>query len=95
MAPGGVIAVEHGGHGCGHRPEVDGDVLGLHDHLAPGGEQRRRGIAPLLDVGRVGRPDEHRTHLLAGGVQRACEDLELDRIHHAPQLDGSVFIDAA
>ena len=33
-ATGLVVLVEHGGDRGGHRAEVDGDVLGLHDHLA-------------------------------------------------------------
>jgi hypothetical protein len=34
-----------------HRAEVDGDVLGLHDQLAMGVEERGRAVAALLDVG--------------------------------------------
>ena len=51
---------------------------------SPGGvEQRGRAVAPLLDVRRVGRADQHRAHLLAGGAQRADQDLERDRVEPA------------
>ena len=56
-------------------------MLGLHHHLALGREQRGRGVAALLDVGRVRRADEHRAHLLADRVQRPGQHLKLDRIH--------------
>ncbi len=62
----GLLAVEHGRHGVGHGPQVNGDVLGLHDELAGGVEERRGAVAPLLDVRRVRGPDEDRAHLLAG-----------------------------
>ena len=45
-----------------------------------GVEQRRRAVAPLLDVGRVRRADQHRAHLLAGGAKRADQHLERDRV---------------
>ena len=51
---GGVLLAEHGGDRGGHRAEVHGDVLGLHDHLAARVEQRGGGVAALLDVGREG-----------------------------------------
>ena len=58
--PGGVLCVEHRGDRGGHRAEVHGDVLGLHDHLAVGVEQRGGGVAALLDVRGVRRADQHR-----------------------------------
>ena len=67
--PGGVVLADHRRDRGGHRAEVDRDVLGLHDHLALGVEQRARGVAALLDVGRVRGLDQHRAHLLAGGAQ--------------------------
>ena len=45
-------------------------------------EQRRGGVTALLDVGRVGRADQHRAHLLADRAQRAGQHLELNRIDH-------------
>ena len=66
-----VLLVEDRGDGRGHRAEVHGDVLGLHDHLAVGVEQRGGGVAALLDVGGVRRADQHHAHLLAGRAQRA------------------------
>ena len=68
-------------HRCdrvGHRAEVDGDVLGLRDHPPVGREERRRAVAPLLDVRREGGADEHGAHLLCNRPQRAADDLELD-----------------
>ena len=42
--------------------------------ISPAGvEQRRRGVAALLDVRGVRRADQHGAHLLAGGAQRAGE----------------------
>jgi hypothetical protein len=77
---GGVALVEHGGD-CGrHRAEVHGDVLGLHDHLPVGVEQRGGGVAALLDVRRVRGVDQHDAHLLTGGAQRAADDLQFDRV---------------
>ena len=78
-----MVLVEHGGDGGGHRAEVHGDVLGLHDHLARRVEQRGRAVAALLDVGRVRRAHEHGAHLLAGGAQRAGHDLQRDRVELA------------
>ena len=76
----GVVLVEHGGDRAGHRAQVHGDVLGLHDHLAAGVEQRGGGVAALLDVGRVGAAHEHDAHLLARRAQRAEHHLQGDRI---------------
>ena len=67
-----------GGDRVGHRAEVDGDVLGLHDHPAALVEQRGRAVAPLLDVRGEGGADEHRAHLLGDRAQAAADDLELD-----------------
>ena len=76
----GVVAVAHGGDRGGHRAEVHRYVLGLHDHLAGGVEERRRAVAALLDVGAVGRAHQHGAHLLARGAQRAGRDLQGDGI---------------
>ena len=73
----GVVA-HHRGDRVRHRPQVDGDVLGLGDHPATLVEDRGRAVAPLLDVGREGGADEHRAHLLGDRAQRAAENLELD-----------------
>ena len=48
-----LLLIQDRPHRRGHRPEVDRDVLRLHDHFTARLEQRRRGVAPLLDVGRV------------------------------------------
>ena len=78
-----VLLAEHGGDRRGHRAEVHGDVLGLHDHLAGGVEEGGRAVAALLDVRAVGRAHERGAHLLAGGAQRAGGDLQGDRVHGA------------
>src|SRR5205807_1011424 len=43
-------------------------------------EERRRAVAPLLDVGRVGGAHEHRPHLLAGCAQGSGRDPQRDRV---------------
>ena len=45
----------------------------------------RRGVAALLDVGRVRRADQHRAHLLADACSAPVSDLELDRVE--PLID--------
>ena len=72
------VVPHDGGDRVRHRAEVDGDVLGLRDHPAALVEERRRAVAPLLDVRRERRADEHRAHLLGDRAQRAAENLELD-----------------
>ena len=42
--------VDGGPHRRGHRPQVDRDVLGLHEQVAVGGEQRGRAVSPLQDA---------------------------------------------
>ena len=76
---GGGVVRHHRGDGVGHRAEMDGNVLRLRDHATPFVEERRRTVAPLLDVGREGRADEHRAHLLGDRAEQAAENLELDR----------------
>ena len=46
-------------------------------------EQRGRCVPALLDVRRVRRADEHRSHLLAGRPQGTAQDLERDGIECA------------
>ena len=75
-----LVLVEYGRHGGGHRSQMHRDVLGLHHQLALGVEEGSGGVAALLDVGRVGRADEHHAHLVAGGAQRAEHHLESDRV---------------
>jgi hypothetical protein len=75
-----LLPVEDGGDRLRHRAEVDGDVLCLHHHLAPGVEERRRAVASLLDVGRIRGVDQGGAHLLAGRAQAADHDLEGDRV---------------
>ena len=72
------LASGHGGDGVGHRAEVDRNVLGLRDHPPVRTEERRRAVAPLLDVGRERRAHEHGAHLLADRAQRRADHLQLD-----------------
>ncbi len=46
----------------------------------PGSKSGRRAVAALLDVGRVGRADQHGAHLVAHGAQAPDQDAEADRI---------------
>src|SRR6185436_8155248 len=87
--PGLVRLAEHRRYGCGHRPEVDRDVLGLHANLAGRVEEGGRAVAALLGVRRVRRAHEDRAHLLAGGPQRAGDDLQLDRVEAVVAHDAS------
>ena len=87
-AAGLVLLVEHRCDGRGHRAEVHGDVLGLHDHLAARVEDGGRAVAPLLDVRGVRRADEHGAHLLARGAQRAGHHLQLNGVDRAPPSPG-------
>ena len=49
--------------------------------ISPAGvEERRRGVAALLDVRGVRGADQHRAHLLARRPQRAGDHLQLDRV---------------
>ena len=69
------VAGENGGDGLGHGAEVDGDVLGLDDHAAALVEEGGRAVAPLLDVGREGRADQHGAHLLRNGAELRAKNL--------------------
>ena len=64
-------------HRCRHRAEVHGDVLGLHELLASGVEERRGAVGPLLDVRAERRPAQHGAHLV-------CDALEPPDQHRQP-----------
>jgi hypothetical protein len=49
--PVAVFLVDDHGDGVGHRAEVHGDVLRLHDQLAAGIEERGGAVVALGDVG--------------------------------------------
>ena len=66
-----------------HRAEVHRDVLGLHEQLAVGGEQRGRAVGPLLDVRAERGAAQHRAHLLGDAGEPRDQDLERRRIEHA------------
>ena len=73
----GRAVLHHGEDRVGHRPEMDGDVLGLRDHPPPVVEQRGRAVAPLLDVRGEGGAHQQRAHLLRDRPQDGTDDLEL------------------
>ena len=75
------VVVHHCGDGFGHRAEVDGDVLGLHDHAPRAVKERGRAVPPLLDVRRERGADERCAHLLCDRAQRAPDHLQLDGDH--------------
>src|SRR5688572_19344809 len=70
------VTVHYGRDGLGHRAEVDRDVFCLGDHAALRVEERRRAVASLLDVRRVGAPDQDGPHLLGDASQSTGEDRE-------------------
>ncbi len=74
--PGLVVLLRDGRDRRGHRAEVHGDVLGLHDGLTARVEQRAGRVTALLDVGAVARADEHGAHLLAGRAERSGRDAQ-------------------
>ena len=57
-------------------------MLGLGDHPPAGIEDGRRAVAPLLDVGGVGRADERGAHLLGDAAEGGGEHLEAGRVDH-------------
>jgi hypothetical protein len=78
------FVLHHRRHRIRHRAEVDGNVLGLHDHPSLLVEERRRAVSPLLDVRRERGADEHGAHLLGDRAQARADDLQLD-VHSATQ----------
>jgi hypothetical protein len=68
--------VDGGPHAGGHRPQVHGDVLGLDEHLAVGGEERGRAVRALFDVGAEGGAPQDRPHLLGDARQPGDEHLQ-------------------
>ena len=70
-------------HRRGHRAEVHRDVLGLHEQLAVGGEQRGRAVGALLDVRAVRGTPQHRAHLVGDAGEPRDQDLQRRRIEVA------------
>src|SRR6185437_14039930 len=60
--------------------EMDRDVLGLAQRLALRVEQRRRAVAPLLDVGRVRGTDQRLAGLLDDRRHGRADHLDSDGI---------------
>jgi len=80
--------LQRGRHGVGHRPEVDGDALGLAHQLAGGIEESRRAVPPVGDVWGVGGPHERGVHLLGQCRAGVADDLEGDRVDAVPGASG-------
>ena len=66
-----------------HRAEVHGDVLGLHEQLAGGGEQRGRAVGALLDVRAVRGAPQHRAHLVGDAGEPRDQHLQRRRVERA------------
>src|SRR5262249_11501154 len=62
------------------RPEVHRDVHGLAERAAPGVEEARGAIAPLLHVRRVGGAYERLPHLFDDRRERVPDHLDRDRV---------------
>jgi len=76
-------AVLHrGSDGHGHGTEVYGHVVAHSKDMAATVEHSAGVVAPLLDVGREGRPAQGRAHLFGDGMEEILEDFELDGIAH-------------
>ena len=82
--------VDGGPHRRRHRAEVHGDVLGLHEQLALGGEEGGRAVGSLLDVGAEGGPTQDGAHLLGDTRELGDQDLERRRIHAPPPPTSAV-----
>src|SRR5262249_7642659 len=67
--------------------EMDRDVLGLAERLAGGVEQRRRAVAPLLDVGRMRGADQRLARFLDDRAQRRADHFDgdgVELVHYLP-----------
>ena len=67
-------------HRQGHRPQMNGDMGRLCDHLPPAVKEGAGVIPALLDVGRVSGPTQGNPHLFGDRSKEIFEDLQLDRI---------------
>jgi hypothetical protein len=61
--------------------EMHRDVFGLAQRVAPDVEQRRRAVAPLLDVGGIAGADQRFAHLLRDRGKGAADDFDGDRVN--------------
>ena len=73
-------------HDADEAAEMDRDVLGLAERAPFDIEQGGRAVAPLLDVGRVGRADQRLARFLHDRGQRRADDLDGDRIERERAL---------
>ena len=67
-------------HDADEAAEMDRNVLGLAKRLALDIEQCGRAVAPLLDVGGIGRADQRLAGFLHDRRQRRTDHLDGDRI---------------
>ena len=82
-------------HDADEAAEMDRDVLGLAERMALDIEQRGRAVAPLLDVGRIGRADQRLAGFLHDRGQRRADDLDGDRIERDGTLRRDCDVHAA
>ena len=69
--------------------EMHRNMLGLAQRVAGEIEQRRRAVAPFLDVRGIGGADQRLAHFLDDRGQRAADHLDGDRIDRFMRLPKS------
>jgi hypothetical protein len=72
--------IRTGLEGSLHRPQLHWDELRLGNHIAVSVEQRGRCVACLAHDGRIGGPNELRTHLARRSDQPLADHGVVDRI---------------
>ena len=75
-------------HRGGHCPQVHWHVRRLGHHISLWVEHGAREVAPLLDVGRVGRALQRHTHFLGHRLKHILEDFQADRINGHESTSG-------
>ncbi len=76
----GRVAPHDVRHEVEEAAEMDRDVLGLAERLAGGVEQRRRAVAPLLDVGRMRGADQRLAGFLDDRGEGGADHLDGDGV---------------
>ena len=77
----GIEAVDHGPNGGRHGSEMNGDVLGLGEHVPFGREHRGGAVRSFLDVRGICGSAEHDPHFVRNSAQSVPGDLEIDGGH--------------
>ena len=77
---GARVALQNGLDDTDQRAQMNGDMLGLIDGSSLRVEERGGAIAPFLDVGRIGGPDQGLSHLLGDGGNGVSDHLDHDGI---------------